>query len=385
MKTLGIIVEYNPFHTGHSGHLAKSKKISGCDTIIAVMSGNFVQRGEPAIFDKWKRTQMALEAGVDLVIELPLYYAAASAGYFAKGAVSLLEKSGIVDCMCFGSEWGDIEALEHCARAIFVEDEDFKKRLGEYLKQGLSYPAARAKAADIALPDTPNNVLGIEYLKALKMLGSKIKPYTVPRSPGAAKAVREALKRDETRTGNESVMGNETGNGIGIETSNNLTDLDNLSSVFHYILRTHSPEALQAYTDVSEGLENRLITYAENNKLISDIITATKTKRYTYLRLQRAILHIILGMTKSNLSIYEAAGGPQYIRVLGFNNKRAELLSLLEKQAALPIVVNLKKASLPPLGAQMLDEEIRSTKIYGLAFSNHVYFNEYAMPICLRK
>jgi len=369
MKALGIIVEYNPLHTGHRGHLAKSKEISGCDTIIAVMSGNYVQRGEPAIFDKWKRTKMALEAGVDLVIELPLYYAAASAGYFAQGAVSLLEKSGIVDCLCFGSESGDIETLAHCAQVIFTEDEDFKERLNGYLKQGLSYPSARAKAAEIALPDTPNNVLGIEYLKALTILNSQIKPYTVPRSPGTAKEIREALKRNKAGTGNEA--------------SGNLADLDNLSPIFHYILRTHSPKALQSYIDVSEGLENRLIKYAEDNRHISDIIAAAKTKRYTYLRLQRAVLHMILGMTKANLAAYESAGGPQYIRVLGFNSKRPELLGLLEKHAALPVIVNLKKADLPPLATQMLDEEIRSTKIYSLAFSDHTYFNEYAIPICL--
>jgi len=383
MKTLGIIVEYNPLHTGHRGHLAKSKEISGCDTIIAVMSGNYVQRGEPAIFDKWKRTKMALETGVDLVIELPLYYAAASAGYFAQGAVSLLEKSGVVDCLCFGSESGDIETLAHCAQAIFTEDEGFKERLSGYLKQGLSYPSARAKAAEIALPDTPNNVLGIEYLKALTILNSQIKPYTVPRSPGAAKEIREALKRNKAGTGNGIETGNkvETGNKNG--SSSNLADLDNLSPIFHYILRTHSPKALQSYIDVSEGLENRLIKYAEDNRLISDIIVAAKTKRYTYLRLQRAVLHMILGMTKANLAAYESAGGPQYIRVLGFNSKRPELLRLLEKHATLPIVVNLKKADLPPLATQMLDEEIRSTKIYSLAFSNHTYFNEYAIPICL--
>ena len=394
MKTLGIIVEYNPFHTGHSGHLAKSKEISGCDTVIAVMSGNFVQRGEPAILDKWKRTQIALKAGVDLVIELPLYYAAASAGYFAKGAVTLLEKSGITDCMCFGSECGDIKTLENCAQAIFTEDDTFKKSLNNYLKQGLSYPAARSKAAgtDAALPDTPNNILGIEYLKALKILNSRIKPYTVPRSPGTAKEIRTQLKSGEisdllylpdsmnfSAPADTEVLSG-SANKTGLE---NPADLDNLSSIFRYILLTHSSKELQAFIDVSEGLENRLLKYAIGNKLISDIIAATKTKRYTYLRLQRAVLHIILGMTKQNLTAYESAAGPQYIRVLGFNRERPELLGLLEKHAVLPVIVNLKKAGLPPLAAKMLDEEIRSTKIYSLAFSNHTYFNEYAIPICL--
>ncbi|MCL2421547.1 MAG: nucleotidyltransferase family protein [Defluviitaleaceae bacterium] len=383
-KTLGIIVEYNPLHTGHASHLAKSKAATDCDTVVAVMSGNFVQRGEPAICDKWQRTKMALLAGADLVIELPTYYAAAGAEYFARGAVTLLEKTGIIDYMCFGSEWADINALKACANALSVEDDDFKIRLHEYLRQGLSYPAARAKAMETLLPDTPNNILGVEYIKALIGLNSKIEPCTVPRSPVSAKDLRSSLKEDNFSAIrakveincppfvweilNESIA------------AHGPASLDSLSPLFHYILRTHSPEELQPYVDVSEGLENRLIRCAEENQLISDIVTAAKTKRYTYLRLQRAILHIILGITKKQMTAYEVAGGPQYIRVLGFKRERTDLLRLLEKQAALPMVINLKNAQLPSLAAQMLEEEIQATKVYSLAYPKHVYFNEYSMP-----
>lgn len=351
MKTVGIVAEYNPLHIGHKSHLAKSKESSGAEVVIVVMSGNFVQRGEPAIMDKWQRTQKALEAGADLVIELPLYYAAAGAEYFARGAVSLLEKSGIVDSMCFGSEWADMEALRECA--LLEEDEGFKVRMRGFLKQGLSYPAARAKAADIRLPDTPNNILGVEYIKALAAMGSGIEPIAIPRYPGiSAKEVRASLK----------------GQGFA--------DFDHLSTVFRYALLREEP---QSCIDVSEGLENRL-KHCDSG-LISETIAKAKTKRYTYLRIQRAVLHIILGMTKGNLADYEAAGGPQYIRVLGFNRKRVGLLKLLEERAALPVVVNLKNAKLPPLAAQMLEEEVCSSKIYSLAWPVYKCFNEYTCGI----
>jgi len=359
MKTLGIIVEYNPFHFGHARHLANAKKICKCDRVVAVMSGNFVQRGEPAICDKWRRTKMALEAGVDLVIELPLYYATGSAGYFAKGAVGLLKKSGIIDCMCFGSEWADIEAITNCAKAVSYEDEAFKVRLQANLRLGMSYPSARAKASETILPETANNVLGVEYIKSLMELNSKIVPYTVPRSPISAKDIRAVLKDYDF----------------------NLSDLDNLSSIFHYILRTH--EDLSDFVDVSEDLANRLKQLSRGNIPISKIIVVAKTKNYTYLRLQRAVLHMILGITKSNLSEYESAGGAQYIRVLGFHKSQAELLKLLKTHATLPIVTNLKNASLGGTAAKMLKEELRSTGVYSLAFSHNTYFNEHQMPMCI--
>ena len=385
MNMLGIIAEYNPFHTGHKSHLEKAKEISACDGIAAVLSGNFVQRGEPALCDKWRRTKMALLAGADLVIELPLYYATAGAGYFAKGAVTLLERSGLVNSLCFGSEWADIDILKDCAKALASEDAGFKVRLRENLRQGLSYPSARAKAAGAILPDAPNNVLGMEYIKALIDIDSEIVPYTVPRSPGSAKALRDNLKNSADAISQLSRhMPLDAWNILNDALSaGGIADLDNLSSIFHYILRTSTRAKLQEYMDVSEGLENRITRCAEENILISDIISAAKTKRYTYLRLQRAALHIILGIKKLQMAAYEAGGGPQYIRVLGFNRNRAVLLRRLEENAALPVVINLKNARLPPLAAEMLEAEVRSTKVYSLAYPRQVYYNEYAMPLVL--
>ena len=390
MKILGIVAEYNPFHSGHLSHIARSKEISGADAVVVVMSGNFVQRGEPAIADKWRRARSALDAGVDLIIELPLSIATASAGYFAQGAVALLDKTGIVDCICFGSECGDLRILEECAKTLLSEGDDFKNHMREHLDAGLSFPSARDLATKnlaardlatknlaardlatknlatknlaakepnfgVSLPNTPNDVLGVEYIKALMELSSDIEPFAVLRSPGSAKEIRDAIKANEYSQ-NRAVR---------------IADLDNLSSVFHFILLTHTN--LKSILDVSEGIDNLLGKYARENFLISDIIAAAKTKRYTYLRLQRVVLHMILGITE----VQEL----QYIRILGFRKKSERILRMLEANAKLPVVMNLKYAKLSPSASQMLNDEIRASEVYSLAFSDYVYINEYTMPL----
>ena len=395
MKIVGIVAEYNPLHNGHKSHLERSKEISGSKFVVVVMSGNFVQRGEPALCDKWRRTEMAIRAGADLVIELPVRYATAGAGYFAGGAVRLLERTGIVDCMCFGSEWADIAPLKKCAEELLEENDTFKEGLRYYLGQGLSYPAARARAARVILPDAPNNVLGVEYIIALMALESKIVPYTVPRAPVSAKEIRTALKKTSgcgkpqidrhtegsagqpvtncNRLNMSEYMPPFAGDILGeAAKAHGLADLDNLSSVFHFLLRTNLN--LKDFADVSEGLENRLIKAEKGSRLISEIVAAAKTKRYTYLRLQRAALHMILGITKKDME-----KEPQYIRVLGFS--QPSLLRMLKERAVLPVVLNLKNAVLPPIAAEMLEQEIQSSAVYSLAYPEWVYFNEYAMPL----
>ena len=372
MNGLGIIAEYNPMHTGHISHMAASAQLTGADFIVVVMSGNFVQRGEPALIDKWRRTKMALVSGADLVLELPVRYACSSAGYFANAAVNILEKTGFVSSMCFGSEWSDIERLKKCAGLLLAENDIFKDRLREYLAKGASYPAARAKALSNLheLPDTPNNILGIEYIMALKILGSNIEPHTVPRADVSAKDIRRAYYRGEM----DFVQKNMSPLCWEILHGSSCAEMDNLSSVLHYILYTEVN--LNKFSDVSEGLENRIVKFARDNRLISEIIADVKTKRYTYLRLQRAVLHVILGIKKNDMLV-----DPQYIRILGFKESRADLLGKLLERASLPVVLNLKNANLPAQAMEMLEQEIRSSKIYSLAFPGHVYFDEYSIPI----
>ena len=375
-KLVGITAEYNPFHKGHKQHLALSLEAAACQRAVVVLSGNFVQRGEPALVDKWKRTRMALRAGASLVIELPLYYATAAAGYFAKGAVSLLHNTGIIDSISFGSETADIEALQNYAEILLKKDDSASVR--KYLKQGLSYPAAVARSANADMPSTPNDILGVEYIKALKELSSGIKPVAVPRSPGSALEVRNIIKSGEAPGGCLPAYAHD------ILEGSVFADLDNLSLILRYKLGTEAPDILNSYLDVSEGLENRLIRCAKECTRISELLPLLKTKRYTYLRLQRAILHIILNITKKNMKLYEDSGGPCYIRVLGFRKDSADLLKLLQERSALPVILNLKNLKLDNSNAlMMLHEEIRSSNIYALAFKERVNYNEYSMPIII--
>ncbi|MCL1988223.1 MAG: nucleotidyltransferase family protein [Firmicutes bacterium] len=373
MKTIAIIAEYNPLHNGHIQHLQKAF-FDSCQTFpnlqkVAIISGNFVQRGEPAICDKWLRTRMALLAGFDLVLELPLCYATASAENFAKGAISILDACGIIDSLCFGSELADIFTLKNYAKTS--QSENFDAILQDNLKKGLSYPTAKTiaieKTMSTEFPVAPNNVLGIEYIKALTAVNSKIVPYTVARSAGSAKTLRDSLKNGENVSDkmptfawkilNESIQ------------NHGLPSLDNLSKIFHYKLRTNPTEFFADILDISEGLQNRLIKNAENNALISEIIATAKTKRYTFLRLQRAILHIILDVKKGYTP-------PQYIRILGF--KKSQILKQLQQQAKLPIIINLsQQENLSSTAKTMLNAEIESTKIYGLAFDKNLQINEY--------
>ena len=201
MKVLGLVTEYNPFHNGHLYHVEESKKVTGCDTVVCIMSGNFIQRGQPAIVNKWARTEMALRNQIDLVIELPVYYSVSSAEFFAYGAIKLLDSLGIIDSVCFGSEYNDIEILSTVARTLIHEPLIYKDKLSYYLGQGLSFPKARALALDHyfsqsgeedskligTIMNQPNNILGIEYIKALYKLKSRIKPTTIKRHRCSAK------------------------------------------------------------------------------------------------------------------------------------------------------------------------------------------------------
>ena len=392
MNVLGIIAEYNPLHLGHFQHMQQAKAAAGCSQVVVVLSGNFVQRGEPAILDKWLRTRMALEAGADMVLELPLYYATASAGSFAYGGVTLLERTGVVDALCFGSECGTLPPLAAAAELLSQESDGFKTRLREGLGQGASFPAARAQAmAAGGMPglSAPNDTLGVEYLRALRRLGSRITPFTLPRQRfllNAAKDVRRALLAGETEAALESAPSALRPLVAGALATHGPATLDNLSDAFQYMLRTVPATQLGEIWDVAEGLEHRFLAASSHAKL-SDVLAAVKTKRYTYTRVQRAALHMLLGITHAAFMACEAAGGPQYIRVLGFRRAAAPLLGEMARRATLPVVTNVANHALPPgsLAAHMLAEEARATGIYAMAFpqknGRRRILNEYRQPL----
>ncbi|MFV0441354.1 MAG: nucleotidyltransferase [Lachnospirales bacterium] len=385
-KTLGIIVEYNPFHNGHLYNINKSKEISKSDDVVVVMSGNYVQRGLPAICDKYERCKMALSSGVDLCIEMPTHFAIEGAENFAKCGVYLLEHSKIVDNIAFGSESGNIDNLKNISKFMLEKDQVVSDKLLKYLKVGYAYP----KAFDFVLKDfgfteelSANNTLGIQYLKTLLELGSKITPYTIKREGSnyhstdlncdyrgaSASAIRESIFTNNFNENIERYLPKNIHDDFILKTNENYTSLDNLSDILHYKLSTMQHFELENINQISEGIENRILKASNKFYKISDIINQCTTKRYTKSRLQRAILSIILGINKNSMQEYKSNNLAQYIRVLGYNKNKEYLLKDLVKKSTLPVVVNVNNAFLPPLASKMLEEEKKFSKIYNLSFN----------------
>lgn len=350
-RVCGIIAEYNPFHNGHKHHIQVARKVSGAQDVVVVMSGNFVQRGEPAIVDKFVRTRMALLGGADMVLELPVGFSTASAEGFSFGAVYILGKTGIVTDLCFGAETPNLQGLQAIAQCLANESEGFKTTLKANLAKGVNFPKARAQALKEILPEseniinTPNNILAIEYLKALAKLGLNIKPYPVAR--------KNANHHDTTLAGRfasattlrkEILMGNLHNlkdfmppMSMDLLTQEPFNQIDNFSTIFHYNV-PGSP----------------LEKHAEKHYKISHVIKATKTKNITHSALKRLALRVVLEV--------QTPPTPQYIRVLGFRREKSFLMSYLEKNATLPVITNLKNA--PP---NLIGDELEASRLYWLA------------------
>jgi len=381
-KVCGIITEYNPFHNGHAYHLDRSRRETGADNVIAVMSGDFVQRGEPAIIDKYRRAQMALSCGVDIVLELPVAWATASAEGFASGACRLLAATNIVNSVCFGSEAGEIKMLEDIARHLCNETDDFKGILKQQLATGMSFPAARAAAITATLGDEaaniinhPNNILGIEYLKAIIKHNLHITAHTIKREGAAhnsshfasGTASAGAIRKHVRSGGNladllplmpissHKVLTNEHGNLV-------INSLDNFSAFFHHALHLVPKEHLAQLSGLSRSMQNRLVAAAKQHFLISDVLEAAKSKSHTHVALQRAVLRITLGIPAE--TIHQKI---PYIRVLGFRREKEALLRRLHAAATVPVITNLKNTkNLPKNARTMLDLEINATKMFWL-------------------
>lgn len=443
MKVVGLITEYNPFHNGHKYHIEETKHITGADYVIAVMSGSFVQRGTPAIIDKYNRTIMALLNGVDLVLELPVCFATGSAEYFAHGAISLLDKLDIVDSICFGSECGDVKLLEKAAHYLANTSNSFDETLQTFLRGGHSYPAARSGAILKALeaveaPDReligkiinePNNILGIEYIKAIHKLNSDIKPLTIQRksahyhdselsSPisrsryedntipinntaaiSSATAIRNAILSDYKNT-NELVV-NRSFAEIKDSVPDNVFNVlmenllgtfpiteEDFSQIIHYRLIYEDNRSLTEYMDISGDMADRIKNIRETNCSIEELYKKIKTKNLTLTRINRALLHIILNIRKNNIDEYCRNGYTQYARVLGFKKDASQLLRIIEKSEKLPVITKISRASgqLDSLGMRMLTEDINATHLYNrIVYSKYksVILNEYKHGICI--
>ena len=394
-RVLGIIAEYNPFHNGHMYHLQKAKEQSGAQYCIYVMSGNFVQRGNTSIVNKWKKAEMALLNGVDLVIELPTIYSVASAEGFSLGAIKLLNNLKIVDAISFGTETSDFAALNNISSIVNEEPMKYKSILNSELKKGLSFPKARENALMLYLNDnkrydnilnTPNNILAIEYLKALKKIKSTIQPIPVKREKvyyndnvivdefASATAIRKLLKNEEfseirkvVPKSTYQILKKET------ELGNVVLDLSRYEKEIIYNLRRMTVSEIAELPDVNEGLEHSLKNAANYSNDITNLINIVKTKRYTVTRIQRILICALLGITKRDVGMAKKA--EPYIRVLGFNEKGKELISRINKQnPKATVITSVKKFQdknnnnkNSKIYKRLLDIDIFSTNVYTMA------------------
>lgn len=353
MRTAGIICEYNPFHRGHRFQIQETRRRLGDDTaIVCLMSGNYVQRGEPAIFDKWTRAESAIHGGADLVLELPLTIAVNAAGYFAFGAVQCLHALGGVDSLSFGSERGDLDALQ--TAAALLESPDFDPALRQQLAAGHSFARARelalkALGGDGTLLQTPNNALGVDYLRSLLQLGSSIQPFTVPRDETQATAsdLRAMLLRGDCK-----------GNYLDSQ-GKALHSLEYGQRAMLAVLRSATQTQFQQMPFGSEGLWSKVMKAVQKETTLEEILTACKSKRYAYARLKRMLLCLYLGLTGEDLQ-----RPVPYLRVLAFNGRGRELLRRFQSTSRLPLISG--PVPRDPESQAYYDLERRATDLYGL-------------------
>lgn len=433
-KTAGIIVEYNPLHNGHAYHYAEAKRLSGADAVIAVMSGPFLQRGEPAVVGKWARAEMALALGCDLVIELPVAFAAQPAEWFAYGAVSALQATGVTDTLVFGSESGDLRRLERLAERLSDEPEAFRDQLRAQLIRGVSYPAAYAAATAAYSADSgdggdsrsgegllvlPNDILGLHYCLALRRLHSRIAPLTITRQGAgyrerdaaaggfaSATAIRRLLSGGGpfAQAAGGAAAADMSRRAAGLAAARPYMptfaaailerewlagrgpiDWERFAAPLMHTLISRTPEELAGCLEVTEGLEHRIkgalpkLDY-EEGALVGQLLAALKTKRYTAAKLQRTLLRILLNHSKADLSRDVLSQGVPYLRILGFSAKGQQLLKRMKTTATVPVVIKATRESSP-----LLELDIRAAALYALSHpiqeSRELFRDYYQSPL----
>jgi len=360
MKSIGIIAEYNPFHNGHLYHLNQIKEKYPDHTIVLVMSGNYTERGDVSIIDKWKKAEIAQKAGIDLIVELPFPFATQSADYFSYGAITLLEHLK-VEKVVFGSESNNIEDLETIVDCQ-LNNEDFDKLVKVYSKFGKNYPTALS----LALKDltgkeitTPNDLLGISYIKAIKKNNYNIKPETIQRTNlyheeelneeiSSATAIRKALKENKDI---EKHVPDFT-----LPYLKDLHFIEDYYTLLKYKILTE--DDLSKYQTVDEGIDQLLKKEISASSTYEELVTKLKSKRYTYNKITRMLLHILCNFTKEKAKQFQDI---RYIRLLGFNEKGRQYLNSIKKDIEVPIISKINRTKDP-----MLEFEIQTTKIYSL-------------------
>ena len=410
MKAVGLITEYNPFHNGHHYHIQKAKELTGADTAVVIMSGNFVQRGTPAIIDKYTRTAIALDNGADLVFELPLSYSLASAEGFARGAVESLHALGFVDCLCFGSESTSLEKMQELAKILANEPPEVSSLLKEKVKNGMSYPQARMTAVleylnssdseSRLLLSSPNTLLGLEYLKALYQIDSHIKPFALQRTGmdyhdsfqkssgfNSATALRSCLTSPSKKEEIFSLLkSNMPDNALNLlerkyKVSFPITE-DDFSSLLYYKLLNTSTQKLAGYADMNEELAFRMKNHLEEYTTLSAFAEKIKSRQYTLTRIYRCLFHIFL-------EIEELPDSLPYLRLLGLKREASIFLNKKNLHSVVPIITKPADAvsQLPPSALPFWELTVRGSLLY-----NHIVFqkfntrlkDDYRAPIIIR-
>lgn len=398
-KVLGIIAEYNPFHNGHLYQIEEAKKQTGADYVIAIMSGNFTQRGNTSLVNKWVKANMALQNAVDIVIELPTIYSISSAENFAEGAIKILDSLKVVDTLCFGTETADFAALNNIANVLYNEPKEYISMLNHELGKGVSYPKARESALMMYLNDIKryanilsgsNNILAIEYLKALKKLKSDMKPYSIQRKKvyyndekivdefASSTAIRKLVAREEydeirkvVPTDSYMLLKEE------IKRGNIVIDIVKFEKEILYELRSMSLSEIAQLPDVSEGLEHTIKKAVDSCNNIIDLINIVKSKRYTQTRIQRILLYALLRITKKDMA--NAKKITPYTRILGFNKKGKQLLSdICRINKKINIITSVKKFESTNINktlSQMLEKDIYASNIYTLGYEYDSWSN----------
>lgn len=397
MSTAGIIAEYNPFHNGHLYQTEQICSTLGCEHIISVMSGDYIQRGLPAVCSKYLRADMAVSNGIDAVFELPMVFATASAGDFAFAGVSLLEKLHAVDYLVFGAECDDVDLLNTIANFLIDEPTEFSDLIRQYITDGNSYPAARAKAFASLLPDAvsviaePNNILAIEYLAALKKLNSSIKPYIIKREQAAynstdingticsASAIRSLIQETNKAEISSNII--DTIKKILPDASASLflseygrsfpVFENDLSALLQYRLlqQTTMPDT----ADMTPELYNKL-RKADTCSCYHDILESAKSKEITQTRINRAILHLLLDVKKTDMEQFKNKGWSFYGHILALRRNGSAVLKKIKENAAFPVFTKTADGirKLDSVGYKMLSYDITATRIY-----NHTVYNKF--------
>ena len=360
MRICGIVSEYNPFHAGHEWHIAQTRKYAEADLVVCVMSASFVQRGEPAVYDKWTRAACALLCGADAVVELPLVSAVQSAEGFAQGGVAVLRALD-AQAISFGSETDDIDMLTNAAHTLANETDSFRRTLRQHLDEGSNFPTARMKAALPEAPDVlchPNAILGLEYIKAIIQSGANITPYAVPRTGGAyhsanmtdtvpsATALRAALKAGDSGQA-LAAMPQGCRDYVRAQMDAGLVPVfpECFDNALLFALRRNRHDYIRQLHEVSEGLENRIFEAAQRCTSREALISMVKTKRYTYTRISRILLYALLGITRDTVKQHNRTP-LDHIRVLGV--KSPDVLSALSKTCIVPLIAGSAANSLYP-------------------------------------